>query len=48
MQQQMMGPAAAAGMDMGKAYEAERDNLELVTHEWRLKDVETALLNESN
>ncbi|KAL0489205.1 ER membrane protein complex subunit 3 [Acrasis kona] len=50
MQQQMMGPAAAMagpGVDMGKLFEAERDNLELVTHESKLKEAETTLLNSS-
>jgi hypothetical protein len=45
MQQQMMGPAGAPGMDMGKAYEAERDNLELVAHEHKLKEAENILLS---
>jgi hypothetical protein len=48
MQQQMTGGMAAAaagpGVDMGKMFKDESENLELVTHEDALKDSELTLL----
>ena len=48
MQQQMTGgmaAVAAPGVDMGKLFKDESENLELVTHDDALKDAENTLLN---
>eukprot|EP01027_Heterolobosea_sp_BB2_P008411 GEZU01012478.1.p1 GENE.GEZU01012478.1~~GEZU01012478.1.p1 ORF type:complete len:259 (+),score=73.63 GEZU01012478.1:624-1400(+) len=47
-QMQMMMMGGGAGMDTAKIYKAEKENLELVVHDFALKDVEAKLLSSSS
>jgi len=47
MQQQMGGMGGAPQMDTNKVFQSERENLELVKHEWELENVEKRLLAKS-
>ena len=44
MQEQMSGASMAPQQDINKVYQSERENLELVKHEWDLENVEKRLL----
>jgi len=44
MQQQMQGMNAAAQMDTQKIFQSERENIELLNHQWELENVEQRLL----
>jgi hypothetical protein len=45
MQEQMnVGAGGMGGPDINKIYQAEKDNLELVKHEWELESVEERLM----
>ncbi|XP_063150124.1 ER membrane protein complex subunit 3-like isoform X1 [Candoia aspera] len=45
-QDQLMGPAAPAPPDPNKAFKAEWEALELVSHHWALQDVEEQLISQ--
>jgi hypothetical protein len=44
MQEQMQSPMGASPADVNKIYQSERENLELIKHEWELENVERKLL----
>jgi predicted site-specific integrase-resolvase len=47
MQEQMTMGAAGSVQDINKMFQSERDNLELVKHEWELENVELRLLGKN-
>lgn len=47
MQEQMTMGAAGTVQDINKVFQSERDNLELVKHEWELENVENRLLGKN-